>query len=106
MKIQRIDHVGVVVRDLAAAKAFFIDFGLEVLAEAEVAGEWVDRVVGLEGVKAAIVMLGRPMVRRILSSARSFLPRMTGLLSCLPPIPRVSGILLLSSTISKLLSPR
>lgn len=33
MKIQRIDHVGVVVRDLAAAKAFFIDLGLEVLGE-------------------------------------------------------------------------
>ena len=53
MKIQRIDHVGVVVRDLAAAKAFFIDLGLSVVGEAELAGAWVDQVVGLDGVKAA-----------------------------------------------------
>lgn len=33
MKVQRIDHVGIIVRDLAAAKAFFIILGLEVLKE-------------------------------------------------------------------------
>jgi catechol 2,3-dioxygenase-like lactoylglutathione lyase family enzyme len=60
MKIQRIDHVGVIVRDLAAAKAFFIDFGLEVLGEGELAGAWIDRVVGLDGVKTAFVMLRTP----------------------------------------------
>ncbi len=58
MKIQRIDHVGVVVDDLAAARAFFLDLGLEVQGEGEVEGAWVDRVVGLQGVKSAIVMLG------------------------------------------------
>lgn len=52
--------VGVVVDDLAAAKAFFLDLGLEVQGEGEVEGEWVDRVVGLQNVKAAIVMLGTP----------------------------------------------
>lgn len=57
MKVQRIDHVGVIVRDLAAAKAFFIDLGLEVLGEGELAGAWVDRVVRLDGVKVAFVML-------------------------------------------------
>ncbi len=60
MKIQRIDHVGVIVRDLAAAKAFFIDFGLEVLGEGELAAAWIDRVVGLDGVKVAFVMLRTP----------------------------------------------
>jgi hypothetical protein len=35
MKIHRIDHVGVVVTDLAAAKAFFLDLGLEVQGELE-----------------------------------------------------------------------
>jgi catechol 2,3-dioxygenase-like lactoylglutathione lyase family enzyme len=30
MKIHRIDYVGIIVNDLAAAKAFFVDFGLEV----------------------------------------------------------------------------
>jgi catechol 2,3-dioxygenase-like lactoylglutathione lyase family enzyme len=60
MKIHRIDHVGVIVSDLSAAKAFFLDFGLEVQGEGEVEGEWVDQVVGLHDVKAAIVMLGTP----------------------------------------------
>jgi catechol 2,3-dioxygenase-like lactoylglutathione lyase family enzyme len=60
MKIHRIDHVGVIVSDLSAAKAFFLDFGLEVQGEGEVEGEWVDQVVGLNDVKAAIVMLGTP----------------------------------------------
>ena len=36
MKIHRIDHVGVIVSDLSAAKEFFLNFGLEVLGEAEV----------------------------------------------------------------------
>ena len=61
MKIHRIDHVGVVVQDLPAAKAFFLDLGLEVLGEWEVEGEQsVDRVIGLDGVKNAAVMLGAP----------------------------------------------
>src|ERR1700744_529066 len=57
MKIRRIDHVRIVGADLPAAKAFFLNFGLEVMGEGEVGGEWVDRVVGLSGVKAALVML-------------------------------------------------
>jgi catechol 2,3-dioxygenase-like lactoylglutathione lyase family enzyme len=60
MKIQRIDHVGVIVNDLSAAKAFFLDFGLEVLGEGEVKGKWVDQVIGLNDVKTAVVMLGPP----------------------------------------------
>jgi catechol 2,3-dioxygenase-like lactoylglutathione lyase family enzyme len=61
MKIQRIDHVGVIVNDLAAAKAFFLDLGLEVLGEWEVEGERVvDRVIGLDNVKTSAVMLRMP----------------------------------------------
>lgn len=40
MKIQRIDHVDIIVNDLPAAKAFFLGFGLEMLGEGEVDGEW------------------------------------------------------------------
>ena len=59
MKIQGIDHVGVILNNLAAAKAFFLDLGLEVLGEWEVEGERVvDRVIGLDNVKNAAVMLG------------------------------------------------
>ncbi|MDM5337419.1 VOC family protein [Fictibacillus enclensis] len=60
MKNQRIDHVGVVVNDLEAAKAFFLDFGLEMLGEAEVEGEWAERIIGLTDVRETVVMFGMP----------------------------------------------
>jgi catechol 2,3-dioxygenase-like lactoylglutathione lyase family enzyme len=49
--------VGIVVDDLAAVEAFFLELGLEQVGETEVAGEWVDRVVGLEDVRCEISML-------------------------------------------------
>jgi catechol 2,3-dioxygenase-like lactoylglutathione lyase family enzyme len=60
MTIQRMDHVGVVVDDLAAAKAFFVELGLEPQGEASVEGDRVDRIVGLEGVRSEIAMLETP----------------------------------------------
>jgi catechol 2,3-dioxygenase-like lactoylglutathione lyase family enzyme len=52
-EVHRIDHVGVIVNDLSAAKKFFLDFGLEVQGEWESEGEWMDQVVGLNDVKVA-----------------------------------------------------
>ena len=52
------DHVGVVVEDLAGAKAFFVALGLELEGEASVEGGLVDRINGLEGVRADVAMLG------------------------------------------------
>ncbi len=60
MTIQRMDHVGIVVDDLADAVAFFVELGLELQGEAPVEGDWVDRIVGLEGVRAQIAMLRTP----------------------------------------------
>ncbi len=60
MTIRRMEHVGIVVDDLAAATAFFLELGLELQGEASVQGGWVDRVVGLEGVRAEIAMLETP----------------------------------------------
>jgi catechol 2,3-dioxygenase-like lactoylglutathione lyase family enzyme len=60
MTIQRMDHVGIVVGDLAAATAFFVELGLTLQGEATVEGGWVDRVVGLEGVRAEIAMMETP----------------------------------------------
>lgn len=54
------DHVGIVVGDLAAATAFFVALGLEADGSGSVQGDWVDRVVGLEGVRSEIVMLRPP----------------------------------------------
>lgn len=60
MKINRIDHVGIVVNDLAAAKEFFLAFGLEMVGEAELEGEWLDKVIGLDGVRDAITLMRTP----------------------------------------------
>jgi catechol 2,3-dioxygenase-like lactoylglutathione lyase family enzyme len=60
MMIQRMDHVGIVVDDLAAATAFFVGLGLKLQGERTVEGGWVDRVVGLESVRAEIAMVEAP----------------------------------------------
>ena len=60
MTIRRMDNVLIVVDDLEAATAFFAELGMELEGKAPVAGGWVDRVVGLDGVRADIVMLRTP----------------------------------------------
>jgi catechol 2,3-dioxygenase-like lactoylglutathione lyase family enzyme len=60
MTLQRMDNVGIVVEDLAAAIAFFAELGLELEGEADVEGHWVDRVVGLDGIRVAIAMMRTP----------------------------------------------
>ena len=60
MTIKRLDHVSVVVEDLAAALAFFTALGMTKEGEAAVEGEWVDRVNGLESVQVDIVMMRIP----------------------------------------------
>jgi catechol 2,3-dioxygenase-like lactoylglutathione lyase family enzyme len=60
MTIQRMENVGIVVDDLAAATSFFVELGLELLGEGMAEGDWVDRVVGLEGVRTEVAMLQTP----------------------------------------------
>jgi catechol 2,3-dioxygenase-like lactoylglutathione lyase family enzyme len=54
------DHVGVVVDDLAAGIAFFAELGLELEGETAVEGEWVDQLVGLDGVHADLAFMRTP----------------------------------------------
>jgi catechol 2,3-dioxygenase-like lactoylglutathione lyase family enzyme len=54
------EHVCIVVDDLAAATEFFVELGLELEAEVPVEGRWVDRIVGLDNVRADIAMLRTP----------------------------------------------
>ena len=58
--IERMDNVAIVVDDLAAATAFFVELGLELEGKATVEGQFVDRVVGLDGVRSDIAMLRTP----------------------------------------------
>ena len=60
MTIKRMDHVSVVVDDLAAAIAFFTALGMTLEGERRVEGPWVDRVNGLERVQVDIVMMRTP----------------------------------------------
>jgi catechol 2,3-dioxygenase-like lactoylglutathione lyase family enzyme len=60
MTIQRMERVGIVVDDLAAATRFFRDLGLVLKGETTVEGRWVDGVVGLQDVRADIAMMETP----------------------------------------------
>src|SRR5262249_18112335 len=60
MTIKRLDHVSVVVDDLAAAIAFFTALGMTLGGEARVEGPWVDRVNGIENVQVDIAMMRTP----------------------------------------------
>ena len=60
MAIQRMDNVGIVVDDLAAATAFFVELGMELEGEASVEGPSVDRLVGLDDVRSDIAMMRTP----------------------------------------------
>ncbi len=60
MAIQRMEHVGITVNDLAAAIEFFVELGLEPRGKGQVEGDWVDRIVALDGVRAELAMLRTP----------------------------------------------
>lgn len=60
MALQRMDHVGIVVDDLEAAVAFFIELGMEREGGGEVEGPWVDLVVGLKDVQVEVAMMRTP----------------------------------------------
>lgn len=60
MTLQRMDNVLIVVEDLEAAKAFFAELGMELEGETQVEGDWAGRVVGLDNVRADVVMMRTP----------------------------------------------
>jgi catechol 2,3-dioxygenase-like lactoylglutathione lyase family enzyme len=60
MTLLRMENVGIVFDDLAAAIAFFVELGLELEGKMQVEGRWVDRCVGLDGVRTDIAMMRTP----------------------------------------------
>jgi catechol 2,3-dioxygenase-like lactoylglutathione lyase family enzyme len=60
MSLQRMDNVLIVVNDLEAAKAFFVELGMELEGEMPLEGRWVDLVVGLENVQCEIATMRTP----------------------------------------------
>ncbi|MGX6512527.1 VOC family protein [Rhodococcus sp. SJ-2] len=58
--VQRFDHVGITVADLASATAFFARLGFEVEGTGSVEGEFVETVCDIPGARCEIVMLRPP----------------------------------------------
>jgi catechol 2,3-dioxygenase-like lactoylglutathione lyase family enzyme len=60
MTLQRMDNVLIVVDDLEAAKAFFVALGMELEGETSVEGRSVDRLIGLQNVRATLALMRTP----------------------------------------------
>src|SRR5438874_11162743 len=60
MTLKRMDNVLIVVDDLEAAKAFFIELGLKLEGETTVEGPLVGRLIGLKDVRATLAMMRAP----------------------------------------------
>jgi catechol 2,3-dioxygenase-like lactoylglutathione lyase family enzyme len=60
MTVLRMDNVGVVVEDLDAAVAFFVELGLELEGRTTIEEDWAGRVVGLAGARSEVAMMRTP----------------------------------------------
>jgi len=60
MTVKRMDNVLIVVDDLEAVKAFFIELGLTLEGQSTVEGSAVGRLIGLGDVRATLAMLRTP----------------------------------------------
>ncbi|HEX4413511.1 MAG TPA: VOC family protein [Lacipirellulaceae bacterium] len=60
MTLKRMDNVLIVVDDLEAIKAFFIELGLRLEGETTVEGPEVGKLIGLKDVRATLAMLRTP----------------------------------------------
>ena len=60
MALKRMDNVLIVVDDLEAVKAFFIELGLTLEGEQTVEGPLVGKLIGLKDVRATLAMLRTP----------------------------------------------
>src|SRR5881227_86350 len=60
MAVKRMDNVLIVVDDLEAVKAFFIELGLTLEGEQAVEGPAVGSLIGLKDVRATLAMMRTP----------------------------------------------
>ena len=60
MAIQRMDNVLIVVEDIDAVIAFFVELGMELEGKGPIEGRWVERVIGIDGVRQDVAMLRTP----------------------------------------------
>jgi len=74
MTVKRMDNVGIVVEDIAAAIAFFIELGLELEGRATIEGDWAGRVTGLGPQHVEIAMMRTPDGHSRLELSRFLVP--------------------------------
>src|SRR5512138_3411947 len=91
MTIKRLDHVSVVVDDLAAAIAFFTALGMTLEGEMPIEGPSVDRLNGLDGVQVDIAMMRTPDGHGRLELTRFRSPRLVEIESATAP-PNALGL--------------
>jgi catechol 2,3-dioxygenase-like lactoylglutathione lyase family enzyme len=60
MAIRQMDNVLIVVEDLDAVIAFFVEIGMELEGKGPLEGDFAERVIGLEGVRQDVAMLRIP----------------------------------------------
>ena len=60
MALRRMDNVLIVVSDLDAVIAFFVEIGMELEGRGPVEGQWVERVIGVARVRQEVAMLRTP----------------------------------------------
>ncbi|GIF00714.1 VOC family protein [Paractinoplanes rishiriensis] len=60
MTIRRMDNVLIVVEDIDAVIAFFVELGMELEGRGPVEGRWVEQVIGIGDVRQEIAMLRTP----------------------------------------------
>jgi catechol 2,3-dioxygenase-like lactoylglutathione lyase family enzyme len=60
MAIQRMDNVLIVVEDIDAVIAFFVELGMELEGKGPAEGPWVERVIGIDDVRQEVAMLRVP----------------------------------------------
>ena len=60
MTLKRMDNVLIVVDDLEAVKAFFLELGMELEGETSVEGPSVDSLIGLKDVRATLTLMRTP----------------------------------------------
>ena len=74
MAVTRMDNMGIVVEDLDATIAFFVNLGMELEGRATVEGEWAGRVTGLGDQSVEIAMLQMPDGHGRLELSRFLMP--------------------------------
>ncbi|MFF7070639.1 VOC family protein [Streptomyces pseudovenezuelae] len=78
MTIQRMDNVLIVVDDLDAVVAFFVELGMELEGRSPVEGRWVERIIALDDVRQDVAMLRTPDGHGRVELAKFHTPKAVG----------------------------